>query len=243
MKNKIKLLGFDFSAMGLNQTAEWILKNKGTVYCCTLNEVLAAEEDKNFRNVLNDGDLLTTDGMPLVWLMKLKTGKGERVYGPDILERFQKLDTKEKGKQFFIGDAKNEKYFRNFGDYLVLPYKDSFNDGDYKRIVGNIVKSRARVIWVGLGSKKQIIVASELKKRLPDRVYVTVGAAFDFLSGNKKQAPKWIRNIGGEWLYRLLMEPKRLTRRYLMVMGFLLKVLIGRIVREKGSGRCRRGKD
>ena len=240
MKNKIKLLGFDFSAMGLNQTAEWILKNKGTVYCCTLNEVLVADRDEEFRQILKKGDLLTTDGMPLVWLMKLKTGRGERVYGPDLLEKFQNL--KPKNRQLFIGNAKNEYYFSKIGRYLVLPFKDRFDESDYLKIVAEICKSRAGVVWVSLGAEKQIIVADELKRRLPDRVYVTVGAAFDFLSGNKKQAPKWIRNIGGEWLYRLLMEPKRLTRRYLMVMGFLLKVLIGRIVREKGSGRCRQGK-
>ena len=72
------------------------------------------------------------------------------------------------------------------------------------------------------------MVADDLKKRLPDKVYVTVGAAFDFLSGNKKQAPKWLRNMGGEWLFRLLCEPIRLGKRYLKIIEFL----VNRTVRE-----------
>ena len=74
------------------------------------------------------------------------------------------------------------------------------------------------------------MVADDLKKRLPDKVYVTVGAAFDFLSGNKKQAPKWLRNMGGEWLFRLLCEPIRLGKRYLKIIGFLVNRIVGETV-------------
>jgi len=145
--------------------------------------------------------------------------------------------------QFFIGDEKNQGYFSKLGKYLVLPYKDKFDENDYKRIVEEIRKSKTKVVWIGLGQRKQIIAADELKKRLPDRIYVTVGAAFDFLSGNKKQAPKWLRNMGGEWLFRWLSEPKRLTKRYLGIMGFLVKITVGRIGQVRGWGRSRRDKD
>lgn len=81
-------------------------------------------------------------------------------------------------------------------------------------------------MWIGLGAKKQIVVADELYKRLPNRVYITVGAGFDFLSGNVSQAPRWLREIGGEWLYRIYREPKRLIPRYYKIIGWLLSKLI-----------------
>jgi N-acetylglucosaminyldiphosphoundecaprenol N-acetyl-beta-D-mannosaminyltransferase len=220
-QKKVKLLGLEISTRSLGETVEWISKNTGTVYCCTLNEVMMAEEEKSFKKILERGDLLTADGMPLVWWMKFKTGRGERVYGPELLNKLLIANYELRIKHLFIGDRNNKKYFKKYGDYLVLPYKDKFEESDYEMMVEEIKKSGAKVVWIGLGTEKQIIAADELRKRLPDRVYVTVGAAFDFLSGNKKQAPKWLRNAGGEWLFRLIMEPKRLGKRYLKMIFFL----------------------
>lgn len=221
---KNKCFGLNISTLKLCEVLKKIqTMKKGTVYCCSLNEAMMASEDKKINNILSSGNILTPDGMPLVWSLRLKGYKEvERVYGPELLEKFL-LINKTKIKCLFIGGIKNKKYFSKFGKYLVLPYKDKFNNYDYKEIVEKIKKSQAMIIWIGLGAKKQLLMADELFKRLPKRVYVTVGAAFDFLSGYKKQAPKWLRQIGGEWLFRLFLEPKRLSTRYLNIMFFLAK--------------------
>ena len=93
----------------------------------------------------------------------------------------------------------------------------------YQMIVEKIKNSKARVVWLGLGAKKQIVMANSLYKMLPDRVYITVGAAFDFISKNKKQAPKWLRNLGGEWLFRCIQEPGRLAKRYKNIVSFMVR--------------------
>jgi len=229
-QKKVKVWGLEMSTLGLEETIGWIGRNNGTVYCCTLNEVMMADKDIKVRKILSRGGLLTMDGMPLVWMVKLKTGRAERVYGPELMEKLLITNYKSGIKQVLIGDEKNIRYFEKYGKYINLPHKDEFIESDYLRMVKIIKKSRARVVWVGLGAKKQIVVADELSKRIPDRVLVTVGAAFDFISGNKKQAPKWLRRAGGEWLFRLIYEPKRLAGRYgeivLFVMSRMLKSII-----------------
>lgn len=221
---KNKCYGLNISTLKFHEVLKKIqTMKKGTIYCCTLNEAMMASEDKKINKILSRGDILTPDGIPLVLGLRLKGyKKAERVYGPELLEKFL-LINKIRIKCLFIGGIKNMKYFSKFGKYLVLPYKDEFEDRDYEEIVGEIKKYHAKVIWIGLGSKKQLIMADELSKRLPDRIYVAVGAAFDFLSGNKKQAPKWLRQMGGEWLFRLFSEPKRLFKRYLKIIWFLVE--------------------
>lgn len=234
-KKVIKIFDLEVSTLGLKETVEWVFKNTGTIYCCSLNEVLESDKNKKIKSILEKGNLLTADGMPLVWLMKFKTGRGERVYGPDLMRQFLILNKKNIVKQIFIGGKENEKYFKKFGDYLALPFKDVFNNEDYEKIVREIIKSGAKIVWIGLGAKKQIIMANELNKRLSNRVYITVGAAFDFLSRNKVQCPKIIRNMGGEWLFRWIGEPKRLTERYMSIIKFLFNRII-KLIHQKNTG-------
>jgi N-acetylglucosaminyldiphosphoundecaprenol N-acetyl-beta-D-mannosaminyltransferase len=211
-EKKIDLFGLRVSMMDLEETGRWIINNKkgAKIYCCTLNEMMMAAENKRFKKMLSGGTILTADGMPLVWEMRRKTGKGERVYGPDLMRKIQNY----KAKQIFIGDEKNKKYFEKLGEYIVLPYKKRFEKVDYLIMAEKIKQSRAKIIWIGLGGEKQVEVADNLAKKIPEKIYITVGAAFDFLSGNKKQAPKWMQKSGLEWLYRLANEPKRLGKRY-----------------------------
>lgn len=226
-ENKINLWGWKISILDLNKTMEFIrkkIKNKegGKIYCCTLNELRMAEEDINFDKILRRGDLLTADGMPLVWKIRSKVKKGERVYGPELLENLLK---DKKIVHFFVGNKINKKYFEKYGNYWIMPTSDKFSKDDYTKLIAEIDKSKAEIIWISLGSKKQILVTEELYKLRKNKIYITVGAAFDFLSGNKKQAPKWLREKGGEWLFRWICEPKRLTGRYFRVLIFYIKKL------------------
>lgn len=230
-RKRINLAGLPISTLTFDETIKKIIDKIGSsffIYCCTLNEIMMATEDIFFRTRLKSGDLLTPDGMPLVWYLKWKTGKGERVYGPDLM---RSILQKDKVRHFFVGDKKNKKFFSKIGKYLVLPYKNEFNDDDYEFVLSKINKSKADLVWIGLGSKKQIMMASELKKKGLKKVVITVGAAFDFLSGIKMQAPKIIRMSGLEWIFRLINEPARLSGRYFKIILFLLsnfkKIFIG----------------
>lgn len=227
---KTSIFGLLINHLSLQEVTEkifgWIRKGEGgVVYCCTMNEVMMVNEDVKLKKILsNKNAILTPDGMPLVWELKLKGfKKAERVYGPELLEGFINQNKSNKIEQLFIGDEKNRRYFEKLGSYVALPYRDDFKESDYTIMVNKIKKSRAKLVWLGLGAKKQIVVADQLHKRLPGVVLITVGAAFDFISKNKKQAPKWLRGIGGEWLFRCLQEPKRLAKRYFKILMFLAK--------------------
>jgi N-acetylglucosaminyldiphosphoundecaprenol N-acetyl-beta-D-mannosaminyltransferase len=236
----VEVGGLRLSCLSLDEMAGQMVTNvmhgRGSrVYCCTMNELMMAVKDKKWGKKLKDGDTLTADGMPLVWVMRMKGCKSGRVYGPDLMRKFQVLNKRFGIKQTFVGDDKNRSYFLKIGEYVILPFKDDFDDNDYKMVVSKVVISGSRVVWLGLGGRKQVVVAHELAKRLPDRIYVTVGAAFDFVSGRKKQAPVWLRKCGGEWLYRLISEPERLWKRYLGIWFFLFKQAVNRFFKFRGS--------
>lgn len=221
--NRINLFNLEMSNLSLEETVKEILrwlriKKGGSVYCCTLNEVTMANDDKRFKEVLRKGNLLTLDGMPLVWLARLKGAKAMRVYGPDLLSAFLELKEKDKINCLFIGDEKNRNYFKNYGEYMTAPYRNIFTDKDYQKIVKFVKESKSQIVWIALGAKKQIEMSDRLKNEIPDKVFITVGAAFDFLSGIKKQAPIWMRKSGLEWLFRLISEPRRLGKRYLKIV-------------------------
>jgi N-acetylglucosaminyldiphosphoundecaprenol N-acetyl-beta-D-mannosaminyltransferase len=221
-ENKVILFNLPFWKINTEKLVNLMFKQKYNIYFCTLNEIVMAEQDLEFRKkLLKPNTILVTDGIPLVWLMKHKTGFGERIYGPDFLKNVL-FDNKRKINNIFVGDKKNNKYFKKFGNYIIMPMKERFNRGDYKNLLEKIDKTNGKIVWLGLGAKKQIEVADELKKRGIKKVIITVGAAFDYLSGNKKQAPKILRNSGLEWLYRLLTEPKRLWPRYSQIIKFLV---------------------
>ncbi len=221
-KNKVTLFNLPFWKIHTDDLINILNKKEYNIYFCTMNEIVMADQNTEFRKkLLKLKTVLVTDGMPLVWLMKHKTGFGERLYGPEFLKRIL-LDDKLKINNIFVGNNKNKEYFEKIGSYVVMPMRERFTERDYNSLFEKIKKMKGDIVWLGLGARKQIEVAYELKKRGINKVIITVGAAFDFLSGNTRQAPIIIRNSGFEWLFRLLIEPKRLWPRYSQIIKFLV---------------------
>jgi len=218
------------SSIGFEKTVGLIMSGQaGVVLCCTMNEIMMADSDVVVRKAMNRADILTPDGMPLVWYLRWKLGKGDRVYGPDIMRKILTFKSQILKKMLFIGDVKNRSYFEKYGKYVVLPYKDNFGENDYQQLAIEVKRLKVSIVWVGLGAKKQILMADGLRRCGVKVPIVTVGAALDFLSGNKKQAPRWMREVGLEWVYRLSCEPKRLAGRYLVIIEFVVGKLLGRL--------------
>jgi N-acetylglucosaminyldiphosphoundecaprenol N-acetyl-beta-D-mannosaminyltransferase len=99
------------------------------------------------------------------------------------------------------------------------------DENEVDSMIAEINASQADIVWVGLGSPKQEFWMAEYRERLHAPVLIGVGAAFDFLTGAKPQAPKWMQRAGMEWLFRLLSEPRRLWRRYAQYPLFVLLAL------------------
>lgn len=202
-------------------------KNGSGGYVCvgTVHMVMEAFDDPTLREAVNAANLVTPDGMPLVWGLRLMgINDAERVYGPTfapiICQRAADLGlpvgfyggTDEVlGKM--IDRLKHQIPALKVAYSFSPPFRPLTPDEDAE-VVNGINRSDARILFVGLGCPKQERWMAEHKGRVK-AVMVGVGAAFDFIAGAKAQAPKWMQNMGLEWLFRLTSEPKRLWMRYL----------------------------
>lgn len=202
-------------------------RQKIYVCVCPVSTIMECKRDKKVLESVNSADLVTPDGMPVVWIGRGLGHKNiRRVYGPELMQEICRISSEKGYKNYFYGSSPDvlnklkeklyEKYpSLNISGIFSPPFRSLSKDEDDK-IVEGINKSKPDIVWVGLGSPKQDLWMYEHRQRVSAPVMVGVGAAFDFLAGTKPQAPRWIRNNGFEWLFRLMTEPKRLWRRYLI---------------------------
>jgi len=207
----------------------WISHRERSHFIAVTNVhvLMEARHSPLFRTVLDSADLCVPDGMPLVWIGRSRGYPlKQRVYGPDLLLDFCR-ETNAKGyRHFFYGGApgipealaaklKCQFPMLEVAGTYSPPFRPLTPEED-ARVVEMINRARADLLWVGLGCPKQESWMFEHRDCLNVPVLVGVGAAFDFHTGRSKQAPAWMREHGLEWLFRLLTEPRRLWRRYLI---------------------------
>jgi N-acetylglucosaminyldiphosphoundecaprenol N-acetyl-beta-D-mannosaminyltransferase len=187
-----------------------------------------ADRDPELRDILRSASLNLPDGQPVVWANRLlhptAVLPSTRVYGPDLLTDVFALTQHTEVNHYLLGstpqvlDALHRELRRRYPGARIVgtcspPFRP-LDASERRRQVEQIRSAAADIVWVGLGTPKQDRWAAELCDALPV-VAVAVGAAFDFVAGNKPQAPHWMRHNGLEWLFRLGCEPRRLWRRYL----------------------------
>lgn len=228
----IEILGVRVSAVNLSLASQaishWIDQNIKTYVCIApVATLVECQKDARYRAVVNNAGMVTPDGMPVVWLGKLGGNKViARTYGPDLVLSFCALSQEKGYKHFFYGGTPEANRLlevrlkERFPRLTVIgKYSPAFrelSDREDAEIVELINRLRPDVLWVGLGSPRQDFWMAEHRDRISAPVMIGVGAAFDFLSGMKRQAPKWIQSIGMEWFFRLCCEPRRLWKRYLI---------------------------
>ena len=201
--------------------------NAESRYVCVanVNNVMEANEDPSFLDVMNGADLVTPDGMPLVWALKLLGERGAtRVRGPRLLPDLLRASAAAGIPVGFLGstDEVLTALQRNAVAHapgLKIVYAESppfrpLTAQEDAATIEDINASGVRLLFVGLGCPKQERWMADHRGTV-GAVVVGVGAAFDFLAGTKREAPGWMQRSGLEWLFRLLSEPRRLWRRYL----------------------------
>ena len=211
------------------QMQEWIAEKGNAHYIAVtgMHGVMEAQHDPEFRSILNEADLVVPDGMPLIWLGRYRGFKlARRVYGPELLQSFCAESAGRPYKHFFYGGAPGvaDKLAQQLGHrYPGLQIAGTYcppfrplNEEEDREVTRIIQASGTDVLWIGLSTPKQERWMSEHRNKLRVPVMVGVGAAFDFHTGRVVQAPKWMREHGLEWLFRLAREPRRLWRRYLL---------------------------
>ena len=232
-EGKFSLLGVFVSLVQIPEVIQrmeaWINERSGCHFIAVtgMHGIVEAQRDPAFKSVLNSADLAVPDGMPLVWLARWRGHSlRRRVYGPELMESFCEQTAFRGYRHFLYGgkpgvadrlaDTLQVKYpGMMIAGLLSPPFHTLLADEDDK-IISMINDSKSDVVWVGLSTPKQERWMFEHRDRMKAAVLVGIGAAFDFHTGLKRQAPRWMRERGFEWLFRLLTEPRRLWRRYLV---------------------------
>jgi N-acetylglucosaminyldiphosphoundecaprenol N-acetyl-beta-D-mannosaminyltransferase len=206
-----------------------------------MHGVTEAQKSPAVKEALAGADLVVADGMPLVWLGRLRGfPMKRRVYGPELMLEFCGRTVGEGVRHYFYGGAEGvperlaarlQERFPGLqvAGALSPPFRD-LTPQEAEEICARINAARPDVLWVGMSTPKQELFMHRMAPRLEVPVMVGVGAAFDFHTGRVRQAPVWMRENGLEWLWRLGMEPRRLWRRYLVggsrfVFGVTLELL------------------
>jgi N-acetylglucosaminyldiphosphoundecaprenol N-acetyl-beta-D-mannosaminyltransferase len=204
---------------------------RGGMTCvATVHMVMEAFDDPAFQRLVNAADLVTSDGVPLVWaLRRLGIPDAERVYGPDLtpVGHPQTLEAMTR--------ALTARFPALRVTFAYSPPFAPISASEDAEIVATILDSGTRILFVGLGCPKQERWMAAHRERLPCAM-LGVGAAFDFLAGAKRQAPDWMQRAGLEWLFRLLCEPRRLWRRYAVHNPRFLAAFARQLAREARAG-------
>lgn len=208
------------------QVAEWARRGESRIVCFSnAHAIMEANDRERFHQVLASADIVAPDGMPLVWALQLLgIQHATRVYGPDFTRHLAARAAESRLPIGLYGGTGatltrfTESLRREYSDINIVyafapPFRPlTAEESDCQ--LAAIKASGARILLVGLGCPKQEEWMADHRGQIP-AVMLGVGAAFDFLSGAKPQAPRWMMAAGLEWLFRLLTEPRRLWLRYL----------------------------
>lgn len=229
--NKLDVLGLKMTCASMSEVVARILnditdKDYGYICAANVHMLMEANDHSEFMGVVNSAKMVCPDGMPLVWLMRKMGSKSqERLAGIDICKSLCQQAAKENVPiGFFGGDEEivskavdNLKInYKNLN--VVFSYSPEYTSGDFvntNSIINKINSSGLKILFVALGCPKQEIWMNKHADNV-DAVMVGVGAAVDFLAGTKMRAPVWMQELGIEWLFRLLQEPRRLFKRYVV---------------------------
>jgi N-acetylglucosaminyldiphosphoundecaprenol N-acetyl-beta-D-mannosaminyltransferase len=228
---RVNVLGIGVSALNLNSAMDEIAaalaqKKKGYVCVTGVHGVMEAQQDAELHRILNGAWLNTPDGMPMVWVGRLRGFRSmSRVYGPDLMYLVCDFTQKKDYTHFLYGGAEGvapelkrrleEKFpgLKIVGTYTP-PFRplEAAEEAELTRTINAL---QPDIVWVGLSTPKQEKFMARFRPRLDVTLMFGVGAACDFHAGRVRQAPRWMQRSGLEWFFRLCSEPRRLWRRYL----------------------------
>ncbi len=226
---QVRILHSYFNVITTKETVDWAaqlihLGHQG--YVCTVNVaiLMMISRDSRLQQFIKNAALVVADGQPIVWASQwLARPLPERVTGIDLIDALAKRAEQERFRVYLLGGS--QEVIRVAAANLQLKYPQldicGYDDGYFSpaeaRIrVKAIRQSGAQILFVGMGVPRQEFFLEEHWSDLGVSLAIGIGGSFDVIAGIKKRAPEWLQEAGLEWLYRLLQEPKRLWKRYLV---------------------------
>ncbi|PSB03076.1 WecB/TagA/CpsF family glycosyltransferase [Merismopedia glauca] len=240
-QEKITILNVDIDNISQDELLRNLTLNGGVVYTPNVDHLVRLQEDVEFSIAYNMATYRVCDSQIIMYASKfLGTPLREKLCGSDLFPAFYNYNKDNQNVKIFLlggkeGVAKkaqqniNQKVGR---EIVIAAHSPSFgfdqNEEECREIIELIEASGANVLAIGVGTPKQEKWIYKYKSMLKNiKIILAIGATVDFEAGNIRRAPKWISNIGLEWLYRLVREPKRLGKRYLLddlpFLGLIIK--------------------
>lgn len=246
---RLRVLGVPVDTLDMDGTLAWIEERiasgeSGTHLCVNAANVVRANDDPEYRELLDQTTVVGADGQPMVWASKM-LGKAvpERVAGIDLMERALERAGQAGWRVYLLGAS--EQVVRRLATQLraagveIVGVRDGYFEAeDEEVLIDDIRRSAADVLFVGMPTpvKERFIVEQVGKAGVP--VCIGVGGSFDVLAGDLRRAPALLQRLGLEWLFRLLQEPRRLFVRYAVTnTRFCALVLRAMLQRGRDSGR------
>ena len=219
---------------------EELIKNKQQSYVVTPNvdHIVKLEKDNKLKEVYDHADLVLCDGKPLVWISQMYGNPiKEKVSGSDLFPHLCEMSAEKGYKMFFLGAKEGvaakaaENLKERFKGLDVVgtyspPLGFENDDDEIKKIVAQVQESKPDMLMVCLGCPKQEYFVHDHYKELGVPVSLGLGATIDFAADEVSRAPKWMSNNGLEWLYRLIQEPKRMFKRYIVEDSKMVQLIM-----------------
>lgn len=247
--NTVRLFNaVDYAAVDYESASDIIItqaeqRNSYGVFALPVHGLVTAIQDPIMREATQKAQMIVPDGQPIRWAMNYfhQAGLKDRVYGP-TLTLYVLKKANEKGLSVFLYGGSTQETLNKFADFIRDKFSNVTICGRYREEApdGNtlsaevIKQSGAHIVLVGRGCPRQEIWIADRLKTI-DAVMMAVGAAFSFHAGTTKQAPSWMQNAGLEWLFRLLVEPQRLWKRYLLTNGYFIYLFLREALLSKRS--------
>jgi N-acetylglucosaminyldiphosphoundecaprenol N-acetyl-beta-D-mannosaminyltransferase len=226
------VLGVKVSAIdmaGAVELAVHAIERVGAGYICFagVHGVMEAQRDPELREIFNRAAIVAPDGMPMTWVGRLQGYRNmDRVFGPDFLLKMCQVSVDRGYRNFLYGGkpgvaemlrANLQHKFPGLqiaGTYTP-PFRALYAD-EVAHLVARIRQTKPHILWIGVNTPKQERFMAQFVGRLDVPLMAGVGAAFDYHTGAIRDCSSWIKRAGLQWLHRLVQEPRRLWRRYLI---------------------------
>jgi len=235
-----RLFGIEFCGLNLEQTVamfdQCARRGEGMVaFTANVDHVVRRRKDAEFAKYYQAADLVFADGVPVVWAAQLLRRPVQRVPGIDLLYACLQLAAQAGRRCFFLG-AKPETLARAievaesmFPDLKIRGSHHGYFS-DSAPVLAEIERARPQFIFVGMGSPRQEKWIAENLGKISPAIILPVGGSFEVLAGERSRAPKLVQRMGMEWMWRMLQDPRRLWKRYLIedlpFLGMLLRELV-----------------
>jgi len=247
MNKRINFLDIPIVVLTMNETlyrVELAIKNQEHLHHTVVNagKIVLMQNNKELRRSVIDADLINADGQSVVWAAQL-LGKDipERVSGIDLMEKLVSISHENKYKCYFLGATEEvvskvvDIYRDQYSEDIIAGYRNGYFDKDQElQISKEIAASGANILFVAITSPKKEIFLNTYKEELQEVNFIMgVGGSFDVISGKVRRAPLWMQNSGLEWFFRVLQEPKRMWKRYLVGNTKFIFLVLKSLIKEK----------